>query len=153
MLEPTRTRLADVLFVEDSYGDVVLTKAILKTSRIFLNLHVARDAEEALEFVRSTIEEDMGFVDLILLDFNLPKKSGMEMLSELKANPATRDIPVVMLSGSDEPNDIKTASELGAHGYIVKPLQEEALKQAVLTIPSLDFSVEADEKRLLARSI
>jgi len=133
---------ANVFLVEDSHSDVVLTKAILKTRNIRLNLEVFRDGSELLEFFEGPGSVELP--DLILLDYNLPKVSGVEVLKYLHEKPSLSKIPVVMVTGSEAESDRMASAELGAMSYMIKPLDEQKLEDAAKSIPTLDFVKHED---------
>ena len=121
-----RNQLVDILLVEDNPRDAQLTKRAFERARITNPLHVAHDGEEALEFLFATgpyaHRANVGRPQLVLLDLNLPKKSGLEVLAELKADKRTKDIPVIVLTVSTRDRDITECRRLGADTYIVKPV-------------------------------
>lgn len=123
---------AEVLLVEDDPGDVELTKKALKTARMIINLHVVHDGASALNYLRrQTPYPDAVRPDLILLDLNLPKKDGREVLREIKGDAALKSIPVVILTTSESAADIATSYAIGANCYITKPLGFEAFIKVV----------------------
>ena len=126
---PFRTP-AEILLVEDNPGDVRLLEEALKEAHLVCHLHVARDGEQALQFLDQT--GVYGYAprpDIILLDLNLPRKGGNEVLSAIKQNPALRSIPVLILSTSTREEDIARAYDLHANCYIPKPVDLETLVQ------------------------
>ena len=118
--------LVEILLVEDNPRDVELTVRALKKARLTNPIHVARDGHEAIEFLFATGKygnrKEVPLPEVILLDLNLPKKSGMEVLRQLKADERTRHIPVVILTVSNRSRDINESRRLGAVNYIVKPV-------------------------------
>jgi chemotaxis family two-component system response regulator Rcp1 len=110
---------ARILLVEDNLADVRLTREVLMLAGVSGGLAVARDGVEALAALRSP-----GAVlpDLVLLDLNLPRKSGLEVLAEIKADPSLRSVPVVVLTTSRAQSDVCRAYELHANAYVSKPL-------------------------------
>ena len=109
-------RPIEILLVEDNPGDVRLTIEALKDGKIANNLHVARDGTEGLRFLhREGPDEQAARPDLILLDLNLPKKNGREVLAEIKADPKLRRIPVVVLTTSQADEDIFKSYDLHAN--------------------------------------
>ena len=111
-----------ILLVEDNPGDVRLTQEVLIENGALLDLHVVENGVEAIEFLnRKDKYNDAPRPDLVLLDLNLPKKSGREVLSEIKANDVIKTIPVVVLTTSQAENDIVKAYGLHANCYITKP--------------------------------
>lgn len=110
-----------VLLVEDNPGDVELTKRALRQGPLLSQLHVVRDGVTAMKTLRE--EGRTGGFSMIILDLNLPGMSGFDVLTELKADPALRRIPVVILTTSSRRADIDKAYELGAASYVVKPVE------------------------------
>lgn len=119
-------QLVEILLVEDNPREVELTLRGFEKAKITNPLHVVRDGVEALEFIFATgpytHRPNASFPQLILLDLNLPKKSGIEVLQEIKANEMTRDIPVIILTASNRDRDVAECRRLGAVTYIVKPV-------------------------------
>jgi chemotaxis family two-component system response regulator Rcp1 len=112
----------EILLVEDNPGDLRLAQEGLRQSRLSSHLSVARDGEEALEFMRRQgAHAGAPRPRLVLLDLNLPKRSGFEVLAELKADRDLRRIPVVVLSSSDSEDDVARAYDLHAACYVCKP--------------------------------
>lgn len=120
----------DILLVEDNPHDAELTVRALKGRNLANRLLVVEDGIEALDFIfchgRYTERQMTHPPKVILLDLKLPKLSGLQVLREIKANQRTRSIPVVMVTSSREDPDIKTAYELGANSYVVKPVEFDA---------------------------
>jgi two-component system, chemotaxis family, response regulator Rcp1 len=112
-----------ILLVEDSPGDVSLTREALKSARVANELSVAEDGEAALRCLRSE-GEYLGSkaTNLVLLDLNLPKKSGREVLEEIKNDPALQHIPVIVLTTSTDEEDILRSYQLHANAYVTKPV-------------------------------
>src|SRR4051812_19808002 len=107
MAQPPHARAVEVLLVEDNPGDVRLTREALRDGRVRSNLHIAQDGVEALAFLRREgLYHDVPRPDLILLDLNLPKKDGREVLAEIKADERLRRIPVVVLTTSHAEQDV-----------------------------------------------
>lgn len=126
---------AEILLVEDSATDLELALRALKKAKLANRIEVARDGEEALDFLFArnahagrSIEEKLR---LILLDLKLPRIDGLEVLRAVKADPRTRTIPVVILTSSHEQRDVFESYELGVNSYIVKPVDFEAFISAV----------------------
>src|ERR1700728_3550346 len=106
----------EVLLVEDSPGDVRLTREALKDAKVHINLHVAADGMQAMEFLkREGKYAGVPRPDLILLDLNLPKKDGREVLEEIKENPALQSIPIVILTTSSSEEDVLKSYRLHAN--------------------------------------
>ena len=113
----------DILLVEDNPGDVRLTKEALKDAKVLNEIYVAKDGVEALEFLhRKGRFSSVPLPDLILLDLNLPKKDGREVLAEIKEDPILKHIPVVVLTTSKADEDIIKTYNLHANAYITKPV-------------------------------
>ncbi len=112
-----------ILLVEDNLGDVRLTREAMKESGIMLEMDVVSNGEQALDFLmRRPPYENANRPSLILLDLNLPKRNGAEVLKEIKGLPALQTIPVVMLTTSDAEHDIDNCYQLGVNCYIIKPV-------------------------------
>ncbi|MBU1664952.1 MAG: response regulator [Gammaproteobacteria bacterium] len=121
-----------VLLVEDEPADAHLVRIALRENRLLVDLHVACDGVEALQFLRH--EEPYGAAprpDLILLDLNMPRMDGREFLTVVKNDPALADIPVVVLTTSDVERDVVTSYQLQAAGYITKPVDMEQFTAAI----------------------
>jgi CheY-like chemotaxis protein len=126
----------EILLVEDNPGDVRLTIEALKEGKVQNNLHVAADGVEALAFLRRQDEHaDAPRPDLILLDLNLPRKDGRELLAEIKEDPHLRRIPVVILTTSKAEEDILKTYDLHANCYITKPVD---LDQFITVVKSIE---------------
>ena len=125
----------EILLVEDSPGDVRLTKEALDEASVRNTLHVVHDGVEAMAFLRCEgIYADASEPDLILLDLNLPRKTGREVLAEIKQDPALMRIPVVVLTTSAAERDILEAYGLHANCYITKPFDLDQFIQIVKSI-------------------
>ena len=128
-------RPIEILLVEDNPGDVRLTHESLRESKVRNNLHVAPDGVAALAFLRREgPHADAPRPDLVLLDLNLPKKDGREVLAEMKADPALKTIPVVVLTTSSADQDVLRSYELQAASYITKPVDLEQFMTVVKSI-------------------
>jgi two-component system, chemotaxis family, response regulator Rcp1 len=131
-----------VLLVEDNPGDVRLTKEALKEGKLLNQLTVVGDGVEALSFLRKEGKyADAIQPELILLDLNLPKKDGREVLAEIKADPKLRRIPVVVLTTSSAEEDILKIYDLHANCYITKPVDLEQFMGVVKSIEDFWVSV------------
>ncbi|HUA36540.1 MAG TPA: response regulator [Candidatus Binataceae bacterium] len=113
-------RQVSVLLVEDNPGDVRLIREAFRSLQIAPNLRVASDGVDAIEYLR-TNGPTRPRPDLIILDLSLPRKSGLEVLAEIKATPEIRQIPVLILSSSAADSDVHKSYDLHANSYIVKP--------------------------------
>lgn len=140
----------EILLVEDNPGDVDLTKEALERAKVSNRLHVAEDGAEALDFLfqRGPYAKACR-PDIILLDLNLPKKDGREVLSTIKATPELADIPVVVLTTSQADEDILRAYQLHANCYITKPVDFDQFLRVVETIEDFWLTVvKLPRKRL-----
>jgi two-component system, chemotaxis family, response regulator Rcp1 len=137
-----RGRPAELLLIEDNYGDVLLTREAFRSARISNNLAVAGDGEQALAMLRREDPyADQVTPDVILLDLNLPRMDGREVLEAIKSDPKLQRIPVIVLTSSKAEIDIVKTYDLGANGYIVKPVTFERLQEIVASIETFWFSV------------
>ena len=128
-------RPIEILMVEDNPGDVRLTLEALKEGKVRNNLHTVEDGEEAMKFLRhQDTYAKAPRPDLVLLDLNLPKKNGREVLAEIKADPDLKRIPVVILTVSEAEQDIIKSYNLHANCYITKPVNLEQFIQVVKSI-------------------
>lgn len=128
-------RTVEILIVDDNIGDVVLTKEALKGAEFSSRVSVVRDGCEALEFLRR--EGKFGGAskpDLILLDINMPRKNGCEVLEEVRRDADLRLIPVVILTSSEAEDDIRRAYELGANCFVTKPADLDEMVKIVQAI-------------------
>lgn len=129
------TRPLQLLLVEDNPGDVRLTREALKSGEVVVNLSVAKDGVEAIDFLRKRGEfETAPDPDLILLDLNLPRKNGREVLSEIKSDPELKKIPVLVMTTSRADQDIHRAYSLNANCYITKPMDLDEFLRIVRSI-------------------
>ncbi len=135
-------RPIEVLLVEDNPGDVRLTMEAMRESKVLVNLSVAPDGEEALAFLRKEGPHHAApRPDLMLLDLNLPKKDGREVLAEIKADTDLRRIPVVVLTTSRAEEDILRTYNLHANCFITKPVDLDQFITVVGSIGEFWFSV------------
>ncbi|MDO4245591.1 MAG: response regulator [Deinococcus sp.] len=126
------TNIVEILLVEDSEPDILLTEEAFSEARVRNRLHVVRDGEEALQFLRR--EGDYAAAprpDVILMDINMPRKNGLEVLEEVKADPSLRSIPVLILTTSQAEDDVQRSYSGHASGYVVKPVGFENFLQAI----------------------
>jgi chemotaxis family two-component system response regulator Rcp1 len=151
MIEDTGSRAApiEVLLVEDSPGDVRLTREALKDAKVHISLHVAADGIEAMAFLnREGVHASARRPDLILLDLNLPKKDGREVLKEIKESAVLGTIPVVILTTSASSDDVLSSYRLHANCYITKPVSLEGFLKVVQSIDNFWLSVVKLPKRV-----
>ena len=128
-------KVIDILLVEDNPGDVRLAEEALKESKVHNNMFVVKDGVEAMEFLRRRGKyANVPRPDLILLDLNLPRKSGREVLAEVKTDDSLKRIPVVVLTVSRDEQDILRAYDLHANCYITKPIDFEQFIKITKTI-------------------
>lgn len=138
----TKGKPIEILLVEDNAGDVRLTREALKDAKVLNNLHVARDGEEATEFLfRNGKHADAPRPDIILLDLNLPRKDGREVLAEIKADKELKRIPVVILTTSKSEEDVLKSYNLHANCYVTKPLDLDQFIGVVKSIQDFWFTV------------
>ena len=136
MSTKTIGRPIEILLVEDNPGDVRLTQEALKEGKVRNKLHVVEDGVEAMAFLRGEGEyADAPRPDLVLLDLNLPKKDGREVLAEIKGDPNLRRIPVVVLTVSEANEDILKTYDLHANCYVTKPVD---LDQFIVVVKSVE---------------
>ena len=132
----------EILLVEDNPGDVRLTQEALKDGGVLNELHVVEDGVDALAFLRRQGKyADAPCPELILLDLNLPKKDGREVLAEIKADDALKRIPVVILTISNAEEDILQTYNLNANCYITKPVDLEQFIKVIQSIEDFWFTI------------
>lgn len=135
-------KLIEILLVEDNAADIELTMEALKNTKLANNIEVCRDGVDAMRFLRREDEyKDAPRPSLILLDLNMPRKDGREVLEELKVDPELRTIPVVILTTSKAEEDIVRSYQLYANCYIKKPVSIDQLKIVVQNIENFWFGV------------
>ncbi len=140
MTETSPMSVIDVLLVEDDLGDVLMTREAFEAHKIRNELHVATDGEQALQFLHRRGEyEHAPRPGLILLDLNLPRRDGREVLAEIKADPDLRTIPVVVLTTSEAEEDILRSYSLHANAYVSKPVDFDRFIEVIRRID--DFFV------------
>lgn len=134
--------LYTILLVEDDLADAGLVKIALRRGRHEVDLHHARNATEAFAFLRRVGEHrDRPRPDLLLLDLNLPGRSGLEILDELKNDPDLRVIPVVVLSTSDAERDVIRSYHLGANSFITKPMDSDDFSSRIHGMETYWFDI------------
>ena len=138
--------MAKVLFIEDSPDEIRIMTQLLDRARVQFDGHWVRSGEDALRFLHN----DEGFEsaprpDMIFLDLHLPRMDGNEVLHAIKGDGALKEIPVVILSGSDFKGDVVKARDRGAVHYLVKPLSYEKLCEAVARTRTLRLSSDGDD--------
>ena len=142
MTECMELEIVDVLLVEDDPGDILMTREAFQHHKIQNKLHVVTDGEQALQFLRQTGEYAKApRPGLVLLDLNLPRRSGHEVLAELKEDPQLRVIPVVILTTSQAEEDILRSYSLHANAYVSKPVDFERFMDVIRQIDSFFVTV------------
>ncbi len=132
----------EILLVEDSPGDVRLTQEAFRDAKVRNNLHVAKDGEEAMAFLRRKGKHaDSPRPGLILLDLNLPKKDGRAILAEIKEDDSLKTIPVVVLTTSSVEADILKSYQLHANCYITKPVNLDGFAKVIQSVDSFWLSI------------
>ncbi|HBA66599.1 MAG TPA: response regulator [Methylococcaceae bacterium] len=135
-------RAAEFLLVEDNPGDVRLTKEALTESKVKNNLNVVGDGEEAMAFLRRQGRyAEAPRPDVILLDLNLPKKNGREVLEEIKADPSLKRIPVVIITSSEAEQDVLRTYDLHVNCYVNKPVDLEQFVKVVQSIETFWLTI------------
>lgn len=141
-MDTAASRPVSILLVEDNEGDVRLTQEALKDSKLRINLSIVVDGVEALEFLRRQGRFGDAFVpDLVLLDLNLPRKGGLEVLDEVKQDAQLKDIPIVIMTSSSAEADVVRSYKLHANCYITKPLDLAQFAAVVKAIDHFWFSI------------
>ncbi len=141
-MNPKTLKLADILLAEDNPADVLLTQTAFKEFHLANSLHVVEDGEEVLDFLNRRGEYGAApRPDLIILDLNLPRKNGHEVLAEMKVDPRFQQIPVVVLTTSHSEADVLKAYGLHANCYIVKPVGFANFLEAIRSIGAFWFSI------------
>lgn len=139
---PAYPRPVEILLVEDSPADIELTREALLESKLHNNLYVVTDGEAAMAFLRrEPPHESVPRPDLILLDLNLPKKNGREVLAEIKCDPSLSMIPIVIMTVSRDERDILESYRLHANCYIRKPVRFREFIEIVKSIEDFWFSI------------
>ncbi|MBM4142376.1 MAG: response regulator [Lentisphaerae bacterium] len=134
--------VADILLVEDNAGDADLVRIALKENKLCNTLHVVEDGVAAMAFLRKEPPYTKApRPDMVLLDLNLPRKDGREVLAEIKADPDLKRIPVVVLTTSTQDEDILRAYNLNANCYVTKPVDFEQFEKVVQAIDSFWFGI------------
>lgn len=143
-MEMTMMRQVDILLVEDNPADVLLAREALREADLQSTIHVVEDGVSALSFLyRQGVFAAAPRPTLIVLDLNLPRKSGREVLAQLKVDPRLRSIPVVVLTTSNADEDIQRCYDLHANCYIVKPYDYLSFVEAMASIRHFWFNVVA----------
>lgn len=131
-----------ILLVEDNSGDILLTKEALAAAKIHYEIEVRKDGEAAIAYLRDVVNSSTDSLpDIILLDVNLPKRNGHEVLMSIKEEEALKHIPVIMLTTSSAPLDIERAYQEHVNCYIVKPVDATRFVEVVNSIEEFWFSI------------
>jgi len=132
----------DILIVEDNNGDARLIREIFNENKVFNSLHFVKDGVEAMDFLFAR-KKYKGFLkpDLIILDLNLPRKDGREVLAEIKSDPELKRIPVVIMTSSQAEVDIIKSYNLHANCYVTKPIDLNQFIKVIRSIENFWFSV------------
>ena len=142
MSVPEHVEVIDVLLVEDDPGDVLLIREAFEDNKVHNRLHVVSDGVEAIDFLRKQGENGQAPTpDLVLLDLNLPRKDGREVLAEIKSDPGLRSIPVVVLTTSKAEEDVLRSYKLHANAYVTKPVDFERFIEVVRQIDEFFVTV------------
>lgn len=132
----------EILLIEDNPADIRLTQEAFQQARLQNTIHVVQDGVNAMAFIRQTAPfQQAPRPDLILLDLNLPKKDGREVLKEIKSDTHTRTIPVVVLTTSDDEADVLRSYDLHANAYLVKPIDILQFIKMIQTLEDFWLSV------------
>ncbi|MGO1049636.1 response regulator [Crossiella sp. CA198] len=142
MIDPSISRPIEVLLVEDDPGDVLMTTEAFEENKVGNRLHVVSDGVAAMAFLRREGQYDQApRPDLVLLDLNLPKMDGREVLQEIKNDPALRRIPVVILTTSEAEEDVLRSYQLHANAYVTKPVDFEQFVKVVRQVDDFFLTV------------
>jgi CheY-like chemotaxis protein len=142
MHSKTSIKPIEILLIEDNPGDVDLAREALESGKVYNALHVVGDGEAAMAFLRREVKyADAPRPDLVLLDLNLPKKDGREVLAEVKSDEDLKSIPVVVLTNSKADEDILKSYNLHANCYITKPIDLNQFIKVVHSIEEFWFSI------------
>jgi CheY-like chemotaxis protein len=141
-MQPISPMPVDILLVEDSPSDALITREALAQAKVLNKLHHVEDGVEAMEFLRRTgAYAEAPRPGLILLDLNLPRKSGLEVLAEIKADPDLQTIPVVVLTTSSASSEVETAYRQHANCFITKPVDFEEMARGIQALENFWFSI------------
>ena len=141
-MTPDQHKVIEILMIDDNPGDIWLTQQALQECKINNHLHYIEDGEEAIAYLRRDgVYAQATRPDLVLLDLNLPKRSGFEVLAEIKSNPQLKHIPVVILTTSQAEKDIMQSYNLHANAYITKPIELDQFIEIVSAIESFWFQI------------
>ena len=142
--------LATVLYVEDCPADIALTKLVLERLNIHLSLYCLQNGQEVVELFNSE-SLFLNSIDLVLMDFHLPKLNGLEVLEQLQDNEQFRSAVVIMLSSIETPAEMPKARNLGARDFMIKPIEPTILESAIIPSSNLKWVKTKDDIRLYAK--
>lgn len=142
MIDMQRVRPIEILLVEDDPGDTLITREALEHSKVANVLHCVTNGEDALSFLRRQQDHrDVPRPDLVLLDLNLPRRDGREVLREIKNDDELRRIPVVVLTTSQSEEDVLRSYDLHANAYVTKPVDFDRFVEVVRQVDEFFFTV------------
>ena len=137
-----KPRAAEILLIEDNLGDIILAQKAFRQARMAITIIVAKTGEEAMDILlRQGAHAEASRPDLILLDLNLPRKSGLDVLTDIKGSPALKNIPVVVLTSSRAEVDVEKAYGLHANSYMAKPANMDEFATIVAAIENYWLSL------------
>ncbi|MGO4880340.1 MAG: response regulator [Bryobacteraceae bacterium] len=126
---PEAARRFNLLLAEDNLPDALIVREAIRLEGLPLDVHIASDGQQAIDFITRAEEDDNApCPHFLLLDLNLPKRDGFEVLQRLRASPKCRDVPVLIFTSSDSPSDLSTAASMGASYFRKPPSYEEFMK-------------------------
>ena len=139
---PEQNRPIEVLLVEDDPGDVELTREAMEVAKLAVNLRVVKDGEEAMLYLRKVGSYARAVrPDLVLLDLNMPRKDGREVLRDIREDPELTSLPVIVLTTSDSEEDVLSTYDIGANCYVTKPVGLDQFVKAVQSIGNFWFGL------------
>lgn len=131
-----------VLLVEDNIGDIELVQEAFEIVKVQLNMDITRDGVEAMSYLHQKLETDSATLpDLVLLDLNLPRKSGREVLADIRMEERLKHIPVVVLTTSEAEQDVLKSYQIGANAYVTKPIGLDGLSKIVTLMEEFWFTI------------
>ena len=132
----------EILLVEDNLGDARLIMETMKEGKIQNSLHLAKDGQKALDYLRTCLTEGgPDLPGLVLMDLNLPRMDGWELLQSIKGDPDLKHLPVIILTSSESEKDIRKSYELAANCYLTKPVELRAFMQVVMSVEAFWCSI------------
>lgn len=131
----------EILIVDDSDADIRIVQETFKREKFHINIHVAKDGIYAMEYLEKSKNGDEVYPDLILLDLNMPRKDGRELLEEIKSNEDFKIIPVIIMTISKSQEDVLRSYNLHANAYVVKPLELDEFRIAIRSIENFWFTI------------